>query len=226
MPLKWLFISFICICFTSIVKGQTVNGIVYESITKYKLNNVFVKNLTTKVSVSTNASGKFEIVAAPNHLLSFSLPGYKTDTVLVIDDKPLFMYMTMSGIRLKEVDVSARAPFFNPQEEYAKVYAKSKVYLLSPSTIFGKEARRARRFKRFLEKEEQERKIDELFNQKEVGKYLPLKDEELENFITLYRPLYNDIIYWSHDELIFYINDSFKKFKNLPPEKRSLPKLN
>jgi len=105
------------------------------------------------------------------------------------------------------------------------VYEKSKLYPLSPSTWFGKEARDARRLKRYFAREEQERKVDQVFNRVYVGSIVPLKGQELDDFMQLYRPSYSFITGNNSESLAVYINDSYKKFMALPPDKRHLQRL-
>jgi len=54
---------------------------------------------------------------------------------------------------------------------------------------------------------------------------VPLKGEDLENFMTMYRPTYAFINSNNSESLAVYINDSYKKYEALPPEKRSLQSL-
>lgn len=205
--------------------AQTVlTGTVYQSDSNLRLSNVFIKNLTNKATVLSDASGKFIIPAATSQLLVFSSPGYVSDTLFLTDLKSRRIYLPTQGVLLKDVSVTASGAF-NPKEEYAQVYRQAKITGLSPSQIFGKDARRARRFKRFLDREEQQRKIDAIFNKKLVSDYLPLKGRELEDFMSLYRPTYQAVKNISRDALALYLNDCYKKFMALPAEKRIIPAL-
>jgi len=119
-----------------------------------------------------------------------------------------------------------RAPTsFDPHKEYPEVYEKAKVYPLSPSTWFSREARNARRLKKYFQTEQEERIVDKVYTRAYVGSIVPLKGQELEDFMTLFRPSYRFITSNNSESLAAYINDSYKKYKALPPEKRSLAKL-
>lgn len=205
--------------------AQTIlKGTVYQSNSNVRLSNVFIKNLTNKATVLSDASGKFIIPAAINQLLVFSSPGYVSDTLFLTDLKPRRIYLPAQGILLKDVSVTASGAF-NPREEYADVYRRAKITGLSPSQIFGKDARQARRFKRFLDREEQQRKVDAIFNKKIVTNYLPLRGTELEDFMSLYRPAYSVVKHISKEAMVLYLNDCYKKYLSLPAEKRSMPTL-
>jgi len=105
------------------------------------------------------------------------------------------------------------------------VYEKSKIYVMSPSTWFSKDVKDARRLKKYFQHEQEERRIDQVFSRAYVGSIVPLKGEELESFMTLYRPTYAFVTSNSNQSIAIYINDSYKKYLALPPEKRVLPKL-
>ena len=95
----------------------------------------------------------------------------------------------------------------------------------SPSRFFGKEGKNARRFKKRLEQEKTERKIDARFNETAVKALTRLRDQELDCFMVLYRPTLRALEKLDDEVFLFYIMDSFKAFKLLPSEKKVLPSL-
>jgi hypothetical protein len=203
-----------------------VRGNVVDASSGAKLSDVFVRDVTNKQITLTDKSGRFEIKSETGHTLIFSSPSYVPDTLYVVDLTQKHIQLKTQSISLKEVNITAQRLAFDPHKEYPDIYEKSKVYPLSPSTWFGKEARDARRLKRYFEREEQERRVDQVFNRVYVGSIVPLKGQELEDFMQLYRPSYAFIISNNSESLAAYINDSYKKFMALPPEKRHLEKLN
>jgi hypothetical protein len=123
--------------------------------------------------------------------------------------------------QLREVTVTAtRAAAFDAHKEYPEIYEKAKVYPLSPSSWFGHDAVNARRLKKYFENEEQERQVDKIFNRGYVSSIVPLKGQDLEDFMSLYRPSYKFITSNNSESLAAYINDSYKAYKALPPDKR------
>ena len=203
-----------------------VRGNVVDASSGAKLSDVFVRDVTNKQITLTDKSGRFEIKSEAGHTLIFSSPNYIPDTLYVIDLTLKHIELKTKTISLREVNITAQRLAFDPHKEYPDVYQKSKVYPLSPSTWFGKEARDARRLKRYFVREEQERRVDQVFNRVYVGSIVPLKGQELEDFMQLYRPSYAFITSNNSESLAVYINDSYKKFLALPPEKRHLEKLN
>lgn len=173
----------------------------------------------------TDKEGRFSIRTEPGHIIIFDCPGYVSDTLYVVNLAPKNIMMVTKTIALREVSINATRQFFDPRKEYPEIYTKSKVYIMSPTTWFSKEGKDARRLKRYFAREEEERRVDAVFNRVYVGSIVPLKGQELEDFLILYRPSYSFIKSNDSESLAVYINDSYKKFKALPVEKRKLPKL-
>jgi hypothetical protein len=202
-----------------------LKGTVYESGSSIKLPNVFVRDITNKQVTLSDKAGKFEIKTETGHILIFSAPNYVADTLYVVDFTVLHVELKTLTISLRGVDITATRSAFDPHKEYPEVYTRSKVYPLSPSSWFSKDARNARRLKHYFEREEQERKVDQVFSRVYVGSIVPLKGQDLEDFMTLYRPTYAFITSNNSESLAAYINDSYKKFMALSPDKRRLQKL-
>jgi hypothetical protein len=209
--------------FMAKAQDNHIRGQVIETGTNNKLSDVLVQNTNNNQVILTAQNGSFDIRGLLGHTLIFSSPGYVSDTLYITDLKYKSITMTPLGIALREVNV--RGQRFNPRTEYRQVYEKSKVYVLSPTSWFGKDAKDARRLKRYFEREVNERHVDSVFTKAYVGSIVPLKDRELENFMILYRPSYEFIRSNKAESLAAYINDSYKKYMALPPDQRTLPKL-
>jgi len=203
-----------------------VKGVVMEWGSGIKLENVFVRDMTNKQATLTDKAGRFVINTETWHLRVVSLPGYTADTLYVVDLAQKRVELKNQPIQLREVAITAtRTTSFDPHKEYPEVYEKAKVYPLSPSTWFSRDARNARRLKKYFRTEQEERIVDKVYTRAYVGSIVPLKGQELEDFMTLFRPSYRFITGNNSESLAVYINDSYKKYKALPPEKRSLAKL-
>lgn len=205
--------------------AQTLKGSVTEKGSDEKMPNVFVKDANAKAIALTDKKGNFEINTLTGHILIFSSPGYISDTLYVADMQPKHIEMVMQGISLRQVTIQASRTTFNPRLEYPDVYRKSKVYVMSPSTWFSKEGRNARRLKRYFAREEQERHVDSVFSPVYVSTLVPLRGRDLEAFMVMFRPTYAYIMDNNGPSLAVYINDSYKKFMALPPEKRKIERL-
>jgi hypothetical protein len=213
------------------VKAQEVQGTVADRTSQVRLENVEIVNENTKQKTTTNSKGVFRIKALPNHILVFHQPGYLPDTLFLVDLKPVKRYLTLNNTLLNTVEIKAGE--FNPEVEYADVYRKAKAvsiatnrpFIFYPSKYFSKEGKFARRFKRKLEREKDERKIDRRFNEAAVKVLTPLKGAELDYFMVLYRPSVKALDKMDEEDMKFYLMNSYKKFKALPAEKRVSPLL-
>ncbi len=225
MQQKYFLTFLACLIASSVSAQDLLKGTVYENGSNNRLNNVFIRDKNTKQLALTDKDGNFNIRTEAGHLLIFDSPGYISDTLYVVDLTPKKIMLVAKTIALREVSINATRQNFDPQKEYPEVFEKSKVYVLSPTTWFSKEGKDARRLKRYFKVEAEERHVDAVFTRTYVGSIIPLKGEELENFMTMYRPTYAFVTGNSSESLAVYINDSYKKFEALPPDKRVLPKL-
>jgi len=203
----------------------TLKGTVYENGSNTRLDNVFIHDKNNKQYSITDKQGNFEVKTEAGHLLIFDSPGYVSDTLYVVDLTPKRINMVVKTIALREVNINSTRQMFDPHKEYPEIYTKSKVYIMSPSSWFSKEGKDARRLKKYFVVEEQERHVDAVFTRAYVGSIVPLKGQDLENFMTLYRPTYAFVTNNNGPSMAAYINDSYKKYLALPPEKRKLQKL-
>ena len=226
LTMKFRYLLMLCIGLLSLnVKAQQniIRGQVVETGTNTKMPEVLVRNTNSSQVTFTDNSGNFKLNGAVGNIVIFSSPGYVSDTLYIADLTAKKIVMTPLGIALRQVNV--RGQRFDPKSEYAQVYQRSKVYALSPTTWFGKDAKDARRLKKYFAKEVQERQIDSVFTKVYVGSLVPLKDRELEVFMNLYRPTYEFVRSNNGESMAAYINDSYKKYQALPADKRSVPRL-
>jgi len=224
MKTKYLLSAVLCLFIKVVVAQSVLTGTITEEHKNIKLNNVFIRNISNKQVALSDDAGRFDIWATTGNTLIFTLPGYVSDTLYLVDMKPKHIELKIQGITLNEVSVRESATF-NPREEYPEVYEKSK-FALSPSRWFGKEARDARRLKHYFDNEEQQRQIDAVFTRTLVSSIVPLKGRELDGFMAMYRPSLSFVKSSSPQTMTLYINDSYRKFITLPPDKRALPTLN
>jgi hypothetical protein len=216
------------ILITTLANAQdVVKGVVVEQGSNDRITNVFVHDTNNKQVTLVDKNGKFTIKTGMNHLVIFDAPGYISDSLVIVDYKPLTVVLKPAGVMLNEVKVNAtrRLPF-DPRVEYPEVYRKSKVYVLSPSTWFSKEGKDARRLKKYFANEERERYVDKYYTAKYVASLVPLQGVELENFMALYRPSYAYVKNENGPTLAMFINDAYQKYKALPADKRQLQRLN
>ena len=203
----------------------TLNGNVFDNSNGKAMPAVFVRDNSNRQLTITDNRGHFELKTEVGHIIIFESPGYTSDTLYVADLSKKKIMMESQSISLREVNIASARTTFDPKQEYPEVYTKSKVYILSPTSWFGKDATDARKLKKYFQREQDERHIDAVFNRAYVGSIVPLKGQDLENFMVLYRPTYAFIENNNGPSLSVYINDCYKKYQLLPPSKRMVAKL-
>ncbi|NCD70594.1 hypothetical protein [Mucilaginibacter agri] len=213
-----------CLFISASSYAQTLRGTVSETGTNIKLQDVFIKNTANKQLALSEKGGKFSIPAQVGNIIVFSSPGYISDTLYVTDLKTRNVQLALQSIALREVSIKSTNKF-DPHTEYPEVYERSKVYALSPSTWFSKEGKDARRLKKYFQHEAEERAVDSAFNIAYVGSLVPLKGQQLEDFMTVYRPTYAFLRNNAGESMAVYVNDSYKKWMALPPDQRKVQHL-
>jgi len=213
---------------------ERLKGIVLEYKSNEVMPEVLVKNLNKGDSAMTNKTGEFSIAAQAEDILVFSSPGYRTDSLVVIDFALKRVYLTsISDPRMLEtVNVSAMTDTklaeemerLRNQAQYANTVSGGGIGL-SPSRIFGKESRDARRQYKLLEEESNNRLIDVKFNENLVSGLTPLQGEDLTLFMVKYRPKASFIKEGNDEKLRVYIMDSYNKYKTLSPAAKEKIKL-
>ncbi|RYU90250.1 hypothetical protein EWM62_12020 [Mucilaginibacter terrigena] len=217
-----LLVTIILVFVSPLTRAQSAfKGTVYEQGTNTRLTDVFIRNINNRQVSITDKNGNFAIRAAAGQTLIFNSPGYTSDTLYLIDLSPKKITLITQTISLRQVNITAKRTAFNPREEYPEVYEKSKVYVFSPSTWFSGEGKKARRLKRYFQREAEQRNIDAAFSPAYVSSLVPLRGADLENFMTMFRPTYAFLRSNNAESMVAYVNDSYKKFIALPPDKRA-----
>lgn len=217
--------------FSASLFAQEITGTVADWQTRELQEYVEVFNLNNQQKAVTNKKGEFKIPAAINHVLIFIQPGYKPDTLFLISLNPVKRYLQHNRYDLSTVEIKGRT--FDPRAEYPDAFREAKAFntgvnrplAFSPWRFFSKKGRSGRKFKRRMEIELVERKVDQRFNNAAVKAICPLNGAELDCFMVMYRPAFKDLERLDITGLKLYIMDAYKAFKQLPEEKRKLPSL-
>jgi len=212
---------------TILLKAQTLKGMVMELNTSKPIAQVDIQNLSTKQAVETNSSGEFSINIKLNELLSFHYPGYRIDTLVVTDYEYRRIYLTpIKGFNiLKDVEITELSDVqLNQQIEIAKQQGKTVEFnggiAISPSRLFGKQAKEARSRYDLLVAERENRAIASKFNPLLITSITPLTDKDLDLFIVKYKPSYEFVMKSDEEQIRLYIMDSFKEFNKLSSEEK------
>ena len=224
-----IFLLLILIQFNA--KAQTqIKGQVLDQASKKGLEKVSILNRNTKQATETDADGNFTITAKIGDVIIYQLLGYQTDTALLVNSKKVERFLRPTSNTLNTVNISGEV---DVKAQYADVYNKANPVLLTPgrglrfypSSFFGKEGKNARRLKKIIESDEVEKEIDKRFNAVTVTALLPIKQPELDAFLVLYRPDIKFAVNADSDDFRFYLLEAYEKFKALPADQKTLPKL-
>lgn len=212
-----------------------LNGYVLELSSGEPLRYVEIKNLGTGVLTESLEDGSFSIAVKRNQRLQFAYPGYRTDTLVVIEFDIKRVYLTPDGstIQLDEVQIQAmtdsrlEAEIKRAQEEgkFTDVSQRRGGVRISPSRWFGKSGRQARQRYELLLAERERRQVDARFTREAIMAVTPLEGEDLELYMTKYRPSGEYLSSADDADLRLYIMDTYAAFKALTPEERAAIKV-
>ncbi|MGY5253084.1 hypothetical protein [Sphingobacterium spiritivorum] len=215
-----------------------VSGLVMEKGTGTRLSDVNVTNLRTRRVGITNNFGVFNIDASIGDSLYFSKIGYGSVKTILYSKDDILIDM-QAGIKLETVIVermTKEAEMNSIMRDYEKkgIYNggknKTMTYLASPATalynLFGREAKNAKRFQGYMDREIEEAKVDRVFTRSTVTNITALQGEDLESFMSIYRPSPDMVQHWGQYDIMNYVKKSFEKFeKDGRPKPERLPKL-
>lgn len=232
--MKRVVVFFLFILLVSGAQAQTLKGIVMELDSSKPIQQVEVKNVRTDVLVETTASGEFSIDANVNDLLTFGYPGYRLDTLVVVDHELKRVYMTplknfniLEDVEITDLsDVQLEEEIRLARERGKSVHtAQGGGIAVSPSRLFGREAKEARRRYELLIEEKENRVINARFNEGIITPITPLKGRDLDLFMVKFRPSYEFVEQSDDEQIRLYIMDSYKEFKNMNQSEKDKIKL-
>jgi hypothetical protein len=226
---------FFIISKTVFAQETSVAGIVFDTDSKDRIARVNVLNLTTGTSVYDNLNGVFNIDAKPGDRLVFSQTEHLADTIKILNYVPMAIYLKRAAIQLKEVTVfdtllDPQKRMEARQRDFAKAYGSlsNKDFLtLSPGSgaglgidaiynAFSRSGRNARKLRETIESDYKQDIIDYRFNKNLVGRVTGLKDGQLTDFMTKYRPGYFFVTNATEYEFISSIKTNYRRYLRNP----------
>ena len=216
---------------TAWAQDTVLNGYVLELGSGEPLRYVEITNLHTGALAESLEDGSFTIDVKKNQRLQFAYPGYRTDTLVVIEFGVKRVYLTPDGstIQLDEVQIQAmtdsrlETEIKRAQEEgkFTDVSQHRGGIRISPSRWFGKSGRQARQRYELLLAERERRQIDARFTRDAITAVTPLEGEDLALYMTKYRPTAEFLSTADEADLRLYIIDTYAAFKALTPKERA-----
>jgi hypothetical protein len=219
--------------------AQNFTGRVYDYDRKTPLGNVRVNNLTTKQTSTSKAAGQFTLKAKQGDVLEFSLSGYRNDTLLITDLKPLAVFLPSTSTNLRQVEVqSARlSPYLGIDSINAGIKPHKKIegdrvenkrnndraggLILN----LGFDKMKAQREKEQTLNDTQgyENEIRLNFNATTVGNLVKLKGDDLKSFLMIYQPSVQRVKSEAPFNYSLYIAQAYQAWLKLPPAQRKVP---
>jgi hypothetical protein len=240
-PLLYRVCTFLLLAFAFFIKDATaqklfiVTGVTFEKSTQARVSQAIVNNITRKTISKSDGLGVFRIQAAAGDTLLFNKYQYTTQTVVVLNDDLLSVYM-QPVVTLEQVTISDRSTkqeLASTMSEYRKRTPYSTLHpgvvatVLSPlsglSNLFGKTANNARRFEAFSKRELEQVEIEKRYNRGVIKKIVDIPEEDITAFMMAFTPSYDQIKIWADYDIIKYVQDSYAYFvknkENLKPQK-------
>lgn len=221
---------------TSASAQSLVRGRVMEFKTRIAIAGTRVENPATGQTSVTDNKGDFSIKAKRNDVLVFSAYSYKPDTVVVTDFNAKEVFLQPLVLNLKEVTIrntqdvkiaTMKDPDFHGQTMSYQLdengFRKGGVSLRMH--LNNSEEKKRQKEQDLQHTDDVANQIAKVFTPENIAKYVPLKGQELDDFIEMYRPSVKQ--YTAADfNLTTYLNACYKAYQQLPPEKRHPVKLN
>lgn len=224
---------------------KTVPGFVVDKDTKLRLAKVYIYNSSVDEGFYNNTKGEFTAPVKLGDTLFAALSGHAMDTVVYRGQSAIIFQLRSMGIRLKEVSIYGKAK--TPQELYKSKLEEYKYKLDKGSSkdllnlgmggvglgidaiynLLSREGKNARHLQKILEKDYKEEVIDYRYRPNYVSALIDIKEENLQDFMTQYRPTYQFVLNASEYQFIQFVKNSYASYKRNPSMFRlpTLPKL-
>ena len=225
----------VCFCFVAgIASAQdNITGRVYEYKTRNAIPGITIRNLRTNNTIVSDRTGAFSIAAKVGDLVLFTSFSYQPDTLYVKDLNYTDVQLVLKSNMLQEVKVTGQetrlgnlkptptlAPFGGDKLVYQSDAAGNYNGGVKLNIFDSHSAANKREHAIQTEKDENlKARIADIFKPQNLENFVPLKGQEMQNFIIMYTP---DIAtYTSPDfNLTVYLNSSYHDFMTIPAEKR------
>jgi hypothetical protein len=220
-------------------KALTIKGIIFKKSTPNRISQAVVTDLKTQTLMMSDELGGFTIKASIGDTLEITKTGYTPQRIAVVNNSDLVVYL-QPVIELNQVTIKSQS---KQQElnEVMKEYRSQGIYnngkslpvwqfINSPITafynLFGKAPAQARRFAEYAKNEQQASVVDKRYTKELVKSVTKMPDEEVDKFMAVFRPSFENMQEWNDYQLIQYINKSYNYYqKNKDRPEGKLQKL-
>lgn len=195
------------------------------------LQDVAVRNLSTKALVVTDKNGRFALVAKKGDVISFGLSGYQTDTLYLTNlfAKNIYLRAAVNTLNTVNVTTAKVSPFLDTKDPEAvaarRVDASKNRGGLRLNLGYGKWRRQQAKEAELEEAADINEEISKNFNKTVIQKLVNYKEKDLDDYIGMYRPTIEQVKTETPFNYTYYIATTFNEWKKLPAESRKMPVL-
>lgn len=213
---------------------KIVPGFVVDKDSKERLAKVYVYNPANDDAVFNTLKGEFSIHAKLGDTIFAALGGYAIDTVVFKGQSAIVFQLKSLGIALREVKITGKR--LTAKEQYEQNLRDYKYRLDRGSSrdllsvgpfgaglgidaiynLLSREGKNARRLQAIIERDYKEILIDYRYRPDYVKTVIGIKDTELQDFMTQYRPTYNFVLSATNYEFLNFVRNSYAAYKRNP----------
>jgi hypothetical protein len=198
------------------------------------LSSVSIYNQTLRTHKLSDEEGNYRIIAQPGDIVIFSCVGYHADTIAVSANMfgaEFPILLELRPVALQAVTVSSLSNYQLDSLERRQIY--SWIYEQEPQPVVehqrqgdgvgvelnviphgSSEVRQRLQLKKRILREEQVHYVNFRFSAEYITRLTHLEGDSLQQFMAQYRPTYDFCRKAANVDILVYISDSFKKFKN------------
>ncbi len=225
--MRYLLFFYLCFTLLSRSYGQEqfiLKGVVFSDLNKQRLPYVNIINQRTQTLLKSDEWGVFAIPAQIGDTILIQKEGFQEFSKNISAKQNLVVYLK-GVIKLEEVVVTQPSKKADQKEVLDDFRSKGVYFNGSPPLLFSifhpltaihellsKDANNAQRFVQYISRENAESAVDRKFNKWLIMKHIPIKDEDVAEFMFLYRPKPSQVTYWNDYDVIKYIKDSYQKY--------------
>ncbi|HTD99358.1 MAG TPA: hypothetical protein VK668_08715 [Mucilaginibacter sp.] len=232
-----LLLLIICLfCLPGLASAQqlTVKGVIFKKNASARIAQAIITDLNSKVVMMSDELGAFSIKAAIGDTLLITKYDYTPEKRVIVNVEDLYIYMqpiiVLNQVVIKDQTKKQELGDIMHQYRSKGTFYDGKPpalsFLNSPLTgiyeLFGKTPNNARRFAEFSKRELETDVVKRRYTKALVKNVTKLPDDEVDKFMLIFTPSYEDVKVWNDYELITYIKknfDYYEKHKNDPQPK-------
>lgn len=204
----------------------TFNGIVMQQGTKIRLDSVRIYNKLSKVTVISNSWGAFSIAVQKGDILEFFKGDYELKEISFTDSLTHILFLKPYAL-LKEVVVygssvkndlletqrifKSKGVFYTGRPHYYYLFLKPMTFIYEN---FKGEVINARKFNKLAKAETDNYDISARFNEAIIKKNVAIRENEILDFKSKYRPSVQQARVYSDYEMIDYIKKCYEEWNS------------